>query len=213
MKKKKMLSKKNWTTYVSLLLGAMIFINNATITIANPKSEDITKSSNDKSIGFAKQDYLSSDIEKIIDGYAINFENIEETTGYKITDFNKPIENNNKEDVVLDSHIDDINYLAKCVLAESGNQDEYGMRLVIDVILNRADKYDCSTTDVINAPNQFDVVANNSINNMEINDEICTWIQEESLNRTNSEVFYFCAWGYFSWATPLFQHEDHYFCK
>lgn len=106
-----------------------------------------------------------------------------------------------------------IDYFAKCVYCEAGNQDELGKRLVIDVILNRLDQFDYSSIeDVINAPGQFDVVANGSIKSKGIaTDEIKKLIISEIKNRTNTQVLYFKTKSYHSFATPILQHGDHYF--
>lgn len=103
-------------------------------------------------------------------------------------------------------------YIAQCVFAEAGNQDEMGKRLVIDVILNRVDstKFPNTATDVINQTGQFEVVYNGSIN-APVYDDILELIKQEKKNRTNYDVLYFCTGGY--QATPVIKWQDHYFSK
>lgn len=108
-----------------------------------------------------------------------------------------------------------IDYFAKCVMAEAGNQDEVGKRLVIDVIINRINNENFPNTieDVINQPNQFEVVSTGKINEVIPTDDIYTLIQEEMKNITNDEVLYFRTEHYHTFGTPLFQHQDHYFSR
>lgn len=107
---------------------------------------------------------------------------------------------------------EEYNYLARCVMAEAGDQDEYGQRLVIDVVLNRAELYNMSVIDIINEPNQFAVVRNGSINNIP-DVGIYTLIERELDNRTNTDVFYFRTEHYHLFGVPMFQHQDHYFSR
>ena len=104
-------------------------------------------------------------------------------------------------------------YFAQCVLAEAGNQDELGKILVIDVILNRADKFDMSYEDVIHRTNQFAVVANGSIHKQVPTEEVYNLILSEFECRTNSEVLYFRTSHYHDFGTPMFKHGAYYFSK
>lgn len=142
---------------------------------------------------------------------------------------NKPeveTESVNKPEVeteaVINSNIsqEEINYLAQCVFAEAGNQDNTGKRLIVDVILNRLNlnktnpnKFANNIIDIINTPNQFAVVSNHTIYSSPITDEILTIISEELNKITNTEVLFFRTKNFFTWGTPLFQHGDHYFSK
>ena len=109
----------------------------------------------------------------------------------------------------------DYEYMAKCVLAEAGNQDEYGKRLVIDVILNRTENtaFPNTVNDVINQSGQFEVVSNGTIYNQIPDDYIYNLIDQEINNRTDSEILYFKTLGYHSFAEPVLNHEAHYFSK
>lgn len=56
---------------------------------------------------------------------------------------------------VLDANDDNFEMLVECAFAEAGNQSEYGIRLVVDVIGNRAGWEMSHVDDVITAKNQF----------------------------------------------------------
>lgn len=108
----------------------------------------------------------------------------------------------------------DVEYLAKCIEAEAGNQGYLGKVYVTDCILNRFENGDYdSIVDVINAPGQFACVSNGSINRVKVTEETYEIIDKEIQNRTNTEILYFRAGGYHSFATPCFQYQDHYFSK
>ena len=106
-------------------------------------------------------------------------------------------------------------YLAKCVLAEAGNQDELGKRLVIDVILNRVDNtaFPNTINEVINQSGQFNVVESGAINKQVPDEYIYSLIEEELNDRTDSEVLYFKTLGYHYFAEPVLEYQDHYFSK
>lgn len=126
--------------------------------------------------------------------------------------YNPYIENLTHEEINIDSnYTDNMEYFVRCVTAEAGNQDDYGKRLVIDVILNSCDKYNMTTTDVINADGRFEVVSNNSINTVEPDLHIYDLISEEITTRTNSDILYFRTNNYHSFGTPVMKHQAHYF--
>ena len=89
--------------------------------------------------------------------------------------------------------VDDFVYLAKCVQAEAGNEDFKGKRLVAAVILNRVDdpKFPNTITEVIDAPKQFAVVRNGTINKAIIEQETIDACLMELTERINTEVLYF----------------------
>lgn len=108
-----------------------------------------------------------------------------------------------------------LDYFAKCVMAEAGNQDETGKRLVVDVILNRLDdnRFPDTIEEIINQAGQFEVVESGRINSVIPTEDIYNIISQELENKFNSEVLYFRTEHYHKFATPLFQHQDHYFSK
>lgn len=109
----------------------------------------------------------------------------------------------------------EIEYLAKCTMAEAGNQDEVGKRLVIDCILNRLndENFPDSIVDIINYPGQFEVVSNGSINVIVPTSDIYTLIKEELISPYNTEVLYFRTSHFHNFGIPLFQWGAHYFSK
>lgn len=109
----------------------------------------------------------------------------------------------------------EIEYLAKCTMAEAGNQDEVGKRLVIDCILNRLndENFPNSIVDIINYPGQFEVVSNGSINVIVPTPDIYTLIEEELISPYNTEVLYFRTSHFHNFGIPLFQWGAHYFSK
>lgn len=104
-------------------------------------------------------------------------------------------------------------YICQCVEAEAGNQDELGRTYVADVIMNRAEQWDMTFEEVINAKNAFSVVSNGSINEVEVKDSTREIVFNELKERTNSEVLYFRTGKYHSFGTALFKHGAHYFSK
>lgn len=108
---------------------------------------------------------------------------------------------------------DDLELLAYCVMAEAGNQEELGKRLVIDTVLNRVDnKYFPDTVrEVIYAPGQFEVVARGTLYKNTPTDDIFQLIGEEIAERTNDKVIYFTAGGYNPSGEPWQKVGDHYF--
>ncbi len=117
------------------------------------------------------------------------------------------------EEEQVESAILDVEYLAKCVEAEAGNQGELGKRYVICCILNRFETGNYSNIrDVINAPGQFACVVNGDIDSP-VKQENIDLIYDELQNRTNSEIKYFRTGSYHTFGTPCFQYEDHFFSK
>ena len=110
---------------------------------------------------------------------------------------------------------DDLELLAYTVMAESGNQEELGKRLVIDCILNRVDSryFPDTVREVIYAPGQFEVVARGTLYRNCPTEDIYTLIREEIANRTNTEVVFFNSIGFTKCGEPWQQVGAHYFSK
>lgn len=108
---------------------------------------------------------------------------------------------------------DEIELIALVTMAEAENQCEEGQRLVIDTILNRVDssRFPNSVHDVLYAKGQFTSMWNGRADRCIVKEELLALVKEELISRHNSEVVYFSAGGFFSWATPLFKVGDHYF--
>lgn len=103
--------------------------------------------------------------------------------------------------------------LAKLIYAESNNQEEYGRRLVCDVVLNRVDHpaFADTISGVIYERNQFSVVGDGALDRAEVTEDNLRIAREELASRTNSEVIFFTSEGYSAYGTPWKQVQDHYF--
>lgn len=105
----------------------------------------------------------------------------------------------------------DIEYIAKCIYAESASESEECQRLVIDCILNQADKSGVSPTEIINRKGNFEVVSLGTIYKAPVLPEIVDLIQQELARRTDSKVLYFRTNHYHTFGTPHRQIDDMYF--
>ena len=67
-------------------------------------------------------------------------------------------ERGTKNEVLKEVSMDDKELLYRLVTREAGNQDTYGMRLIVDVVLNRVndDRFPGNIKDVLYSPGQFD---------------------------------------------------------
>ena len=118
----------------------------------------------------------------------------------------------NSEAITLDEYQKKI--LAFVTMAEAGNQEELGKRLVIDVVLNRAscEAFSGETVEeIVFCPGQFAVVANGSLFKTEPTPDIWELIEEELQERTNNEVVFFQLYRYSGSGEPWAKVGDHYF--
>ena len=108
---------------------------------------------------------------------------------------------------------DTLRLLAKLIYAESNNQEEYGRRLVCDVVLNRVDHpaFEDTISGVIYEKNQFSVVGDGALDKAEVTEDNLRIAREELASRTNSEVMFFTSEGYSAYGTPWNKVGDHYF--
>ncbi len=106
---------------------------------------------------------------------------------------------------------ENIDYLARVVYAEAGNQGLYGQQLVVDVILNRVDspRFPNDLISVLNQPCQFSVVGSGAIWSKTPTEETYEAIWLEFEERQDTEILFFCAGGYNG--KPAYQYKDHYF--
>lgn len=118
-----------------------------------------------------------------------------------------------QEELEEELYYDSLELLALCVEVEAGNQGLIGKKYVVDVILNRVDDEDFpdNITDVIMQKNQFSVVLDGRIWEVEPTEETFQAVREELENRTNSEVLYFTSEGYHACGKVWRQIGDHYF--
>lgn len=119
----------------------------------------------------------------------------------------------NRKEVARLNALQEYHYLCRCVEAEAGNQGELGKAYVTDVILNRANKYNMSITEVINSKNSFEVVSIGLIYKVTVSSETKKVVKEELQHRRNHDILYFREGYYHSFGTPCFSYKDHYFSK
>lgn len=102
----------------------------------------------------------------------------------------------------------DAEIIAKVVRAEAGNQDEFGKRLVVDVILNRvdSDEFPDTVRDVIQQKNQF-------AKGYYYTDDDLKIVKEEMECRMDYEIVFFRTGDYHKFGTPAYQHGAHFFSK
>lgn len=101
----------------------------------------------------------------------------------------------------------EIDILAACVEAEAGDQPYLGKCYVVDVILNRAIKWNKTVEEVIFQKGQFEVVSNGRIYKMKPSQDTYDAIAEECQKRKDTEILYFCMYRWFdSWADYQFTY-------
>ena len=108
---------------------------------------------------------------------------------------------------------DDLELVALVCVAEAEGESEYGKRLVIDTILNRAESeyFPNSIYGVVYDNSQYSCVWDGRLDRVEYDEYIANLVLEEMNNRTNSDVIYFKTKGYFGFGTPLLKEGNHYF--
>lgn len=117
-----------------------------------------------------------------------------------------------------EDYYNSIEFMAKCVEAEAGNQDLLGKRMVVDVILNRmhdsSGEWPDTIVDVITQPYQFSTYWNGAIDRVEeISDETWEAIYIELEEITYPDIYYFTSEGFHKYGTPWEKVGDHYFNK
>lgn len=114
-----------------------------------------------------------------------------------------------KEMKYSDADIDLASWIA---LAEAEGEPEYGIRLVIDTMLNRVDSEDFPDTvkDVIYQKGQFSCVWDGRANKVGVEDYIRNLVIEEIENRTDSNVMFFRT-KHYGYGTPYMKVGHHYF--
>lgn len=120
-----------------------------------------------------------------------------------------------QDDLEEEAYFDSLELLAMVVEAEAGNQDLYGKRLVVDVVLNRVDDPTWPDTiyEVLCQDDQFTTMWDGSVERLlEPSEDSFLAVRMELESRTNSEIVYFTAEGYGEYGTHAFQYKDHYFC-
>lgn len=118
-----------------------------------------------------------------------------------------------EEELAEEAYYDSLELLALCIEAEAGNQGLIGKKYVCDVVLNRVDDadYPDNITDVILQQNQFSVVLDGRIWEVEPTEETFQAVREELEARTNYDVLFFSCEGYSKYGTDWKKIGDHYF--
>ena len=97
--------------------------------------------------------------------------------------------------------------IARIVMAEAGNQDYIGKRLVADVVLNRlnSERWPNTVAGVIYAAGQFTHPASY------FTDDCLAAVEAECMERLDYEIMYFRADHFFADHPQAYPHGDHYF--
>lgn len=102
------------------------------------------------------------------------------------------------------------------IYAESGNQGDYGMRLVADCIINRmrSDEAFADTMHgVLHAKNQFSCIHDGHAAKFRGHEKgnVRKLTQEELMHVTDPDIYYFRTGHFFSFGTPKYRYKDVYF--
>lgn len=120
----------------------------------------------------------------------------------------------NPEIIAEEIKEDELQMLAILVMAEAGNQDLEGKRLVVDVVLNRVDdsRWPNTITEVINQPYQFSPMRNGAFEKAAetVTDECFEAVALELESRLDYDIHYFQAGGY-GYGKAAYKHGDHFF--
>lgn len=124
----------------------------------------------------------------------------------------------NVEQIRDEMYWDSMELLAICVEAEAGNQDLEGKRLVVDVILNRADDRSGEWADtiegVITQYWQFASYRDGGMDRViEPSEETFEAVGMELKERSYPGIYYFREGGWPEYGTPWRKVGDHYFSK
>lgn len=117
-----------------------------------------------------------------------------------------------------EDYYNSIEFMAKCVEAEAGNQDLLGKRMVVDVILNRMNdssgEWPDTIVDVITQPYQFSSYWDGAMDRVkEISEETWEAIYIELEEIAYPYIYYFTSEGFHKYGTPWKKVGDHYFNK
>lgn len=120
----------------------------------------------------------------------------------------------NPETIAEEIKEDELQMLAILVMAEAGNQDLEGKRLVVDVVLNRVDdpRWPDTITEVINQPYQFSPMRDGGFERAAatITDECFEAVALELESRLDYGIHYFQTGG-FGYGQSAYKHGDHFF--
>lgn len=117
------------------------------------------------------------------------------------------------DDIETELYYDSLELLAHLVEAEAGNQDTYGKRLVVDVVLNRVEspEFPDTITEVIYQKNAFAVVSDGAIDRVVPSEDTYKAVKKALTERLNYDIVFFTCEGYHPCGTPWQKVGDHYF--
>ena len=121
-------------------------------------------------------------------------------------------------DIEEEEYWDGLELLAICVEAEAGNQGLQGKRLVVDVILNRAENHSGqwpdTISDVISQKNQFTSYWDGGMAGIwEPSEETYQAVRMEVEQRGYPGIYYFREGQWSDYGTPWRKTGAHYFSK
>lgn len=120
-----------------------------------------------------------------------------------------------EEDLAEEIELGDMELLAQLVEAEAGDQSLEGMRLVVDVVLNRVDSPNFPDTieDVIYQNNQFSVIKDGAFDRAawHISEDCYRAVELEWEERLDYGVLYFSATKHPVNGKNAFKNGDHWF--
>lgn len=113
-------------------------------------------------------------------------------------------------------YYDELGLLAYLVYAEAGNQDLTGKKLVADIVLNRMEdpRFPDTISEVIYQKNQFYPRGSRRLEwaAKHVTNECYQAVSEEiDGERTDPNIFFYCANYYQPYGRPAYKYGDHYF--
>lgn len=121
-----------------------------------------------------------------------------------------------QEQIEEEIYLGELELLAQLVMAEAGNQDLTGKRLVVDVVLNRVDdeNFPDSISEVIYQKYHFSSLSDGNFEEAAwtVTDECFEAVRlETSGTRLDNDILYFTADKYGNYGTPAYKYGNHYF--
>ena len=150
-------------------------------------------------------------VELLITSFTIGF--AEPAYAFEIEESRIAFETHPLEKVEYSLTREEIEMVAQVTMAEAGGEPEEAQRLVIDTILNRidSDRFPDTLEKVIYGKNQFSVMWNGAFERCYPREDLVDLVEEELLERTNSDVLYFRAAHYHNFGRPVVAYGNSYF--
>ena len=104
------------------------------------------------------------------------------------------------------------------IYAESGNQGDYGMRLVADVIINRmrsGEAFGDTLGEVLTSPGQFSCIADGHAKKFKGHtiERVRKIAQQELTEVTDPTIYYFRTGHFSKYGVPAYKYKDVYFSR